>query len=916
MFLRYIQYLVSSSVFSISSYGVINFEDEVLPILEDYCIDCHGPDKQKSGFRVDRRANLLKGGDTGMAAILPGKPEKSYMIEVLKSNDPEISMPPKGGPLFEDEIEILEKWISEGANWPGQMEDKIEEGTDHWAFQAIERPKVPGKDSNPIDAFIDSRLNEEGIPKNNAADPLTLIRRASVVLTGLPPEPSRVAEFVSAFQKDNESAYFNLVNELLASPHFGERWAQHWLDVIRWAETNGSESNLYRKLAWVYRDYVIRSFNKDLPYDEFISQQLAGDGMGVGEALGFLVAGPHVPAATVGQEPSAIRQARADRMDEIMQTVGASMLGVTMSCARCHNHKFDPISIQDYYSMTAVFQDIEFGSRFPEFSKDHPRKIQAKEFWKGIARNRNHVRKKTSAWEEDWGGYKEVHWEPIEAVALRLNFWSGYVGLDEVEIFGLPSENTNLAKASNGTLVRTDLAFAQQGDRFPVSRVIDGKFGTQRWQASYNKKKKQNPWIEFTFEKPVKVGRLRMSSNREYYFETDYLEQKNKFNFDKFLVNVKLADGVWKQVASIQEIRDLMEHDKSIGDAIGEINHLAYKLSEKGPRPSFVGSFIEPKITRVLHRGSPENPRDIVLPAAPKILSGDLGIDNEASGRSRRAKFAEWLVDEKNPLTARVMANRIWQHVFGAGLVVTGGDFGRAGAPPSHPELLDWIASEFSRPSRAEGTAWSMKELIRLFVTSEAFKRSSSPSDIGLEKDATSSLLWRFPPRRVEAEVIRDGILLASGKLNREMGGRSYRIHNVKKTYAQWEVVNNFGPETWRRMIYQERMRRVDDQIFTAFDFPDCGQVRAKRPVSTTPLQALNLMNSAFVVDQARHLAKRANEESKENLKASIIRVFELIFSREPKKQELNASLKIAKDHGLEIVCRALINSNEFAFLP
>jgi hypothetical protein len=566
--------------------------------------------------------------------------------------------------------------------------------------------------------------------------------------------------------------------------------------------------------------------------------------------------------------------------------------------------------------MTAVFQDIEFGSRFPEFSKDHHRKIQAKEFWEGIARNRNHVRKKTSAWEEDWGGYKEVHWEPIEAVALRLNFWSGYVGLDEVEIFGLPSENTNLAKASNGTLVRTDLAFAQQGDRFPVSRVIDGKFGTQRWQASYNKKKKQNPWIEFTFEKPVKVGRLRMSSNREYYFETDYLQQKNKFNFDKFLVNVKLADGVWKQVASIQEIRDLMEHDKSIGDAIGEINHLAYKLSEKGPRPSFVGSFIEPKITRVLHRGSPENPRDIVLPAAPKILSGDLGIDNEASGRSRRAKFAEWLVDEKNPLTARVMANRIWQHVFGAGLVVTGGDFGRAGAPPSHPELLDWIASEFSRPSRAEGTAWSMKELIRLFVTSEAFKRSSSPSDIGLEKDATSSLLWRFPPRRVEAEVIRDGILLASGKLNREMGGRSYRIHNVKKTYAQWEVVNNFGPETWRRMIYQERMRRVDDQIFTAFDFPDCGQVRAKRPVSTTPLQALNLMNSAFVVDQARHLAKRANEESKENLKASIIRVFELIFSREPKKQELNASLKIAKDHGLEIVCRALINSNEFAFLP
>ena len=898
------------------SFAKLKFEDDILPLLEDYCIDCHGPDKSKSGFRVDRRVHLLKGGDSGLSAVIPAKPNKSYMIEVIKSDDPEIGMPPKGGKLFDDEVELLEQWIAEGAVWPGQMKDKIEEGTDHWAFQSIDRPTIPKKSKNPIDSFIDRRLKVEGIPANKKTDPLSLIRRASVVLTGLPPQPSRVADFLSDYKKNPEQAYTVLVDELLASPHFGERWAQHWLDVIRWAETNGSESNLYRKLAWVYRDYVIRAFNQDLPYDEFVKQQLAGDGMGVGEALGFLVAGPHVPAATVGQEASAIRQARADRMDEIMQTVGASMLGVTMSCARCHNHKFDPISIQDYYSMTAVFQDIEFGSRFPEFSQTHPRKAKATEIWRGVAENRNKIRNKTPTWEEDWGGYKEIHWKPIEVVGLRLNFWSGYVGLDEVEIFGLPSENFNLARATNGTKVRTDLAFAQQRDRFPVFRVIDGKYGTQRWQASYNKQKKQNPWLEFTFEKPVKVGRLRMSSNREYYYETDYLEQKNKFNFDQFLVNVKLVDGTWKEIASIQEIRDFNKREKSVGNAVGEINHLAYKLSEEGPRPSFVGSFIEPKITRVLHRGSPENPRDIVPPAAPKILSGELEVDNEDSGRARRAEFAEWMVNENNPLTARVMANRIWQHVFGAGLVVTGGDFGRAGAPPSHPELLDWIAAEFSNPSRPEATPWSMKELIRLFVTSDAFKRSNQPSDVGLEKDATGSLLWRFPPRRVEAEVIRDGILLASGKLNREMGGRSYRIHNVKKTYAQWEVVNNFGPETWRRMIYQERMRRVDDQIFTAFDFPDCGQVRSKRPVSTTPLQALNLMNSDFVVDQAIHLAKRAQNESKGNLKTSVIRAFELIFSRKPRTEELNASLKIAKDRGLEIVCRALMNSNEFAFLP
>jgi hypothetical protein len=865
---------------------------------------------------VDRRAYLIKGGDSGLSAVIPNDPEKSYLMEVIQSDDPEISMPPKGGPLFEDEIELLEKWIAEGAEWPGQMDEKIEEGTDHWAFQPIERSEIWTEKSNPIDAFISRRLEKEGIPANELTDPLSLIRRASIVLTGLPPQPSRVAEFRIHYSKDPTKAYEELVNELLASPHFGERWAQHWLDVIRWAETNGSESNLYRKMAWVYRDYVIRAFNQDIPYDRFVQEQIAGDGMGVGEALGFLVAGPHVPAATVGQEPSAIRQARADRMDEIMQTVGASLIGVTMSCARCHNHKFDPISIQDYYSMTAVFEDIEFGSRFPEFSKDHPRRKKADGIWKGVAKNRNKIRSKTSSWEEDWGGYKEVHWEPVEVTGLRLNFWSGYVGLDEVEVFGLPSENFNLANASNGTQVKTDLAFAQQGDRFPIERVNDGKFGTQRWQASYNKEKKQNPWLEFTFEKPVKVGRLRMSSNREYYYETDYLEQKNKFNFDQFLVNVKIADGEWIEVASIQKIRDLKKSDKELDNAVQEIAHLAYRLSEEGPRPSFVGNFIDPQITHVLHRGSPENPRDVVLPAGPKILAGELGIGNEASGRSRRAEFAKWVVDPSNPLTARVMANRIWQHVFGAGLVVTGGDFGRAGAPPSHPELLDWMAAEFSTPSRPEGTPWSMKELIRLLVTSDTFKRSSSPSETGLEKDATSSLFWRFPPRRVEAEVIRDGILLASGKLNREMGGRSYRIHNVKKTYAQWKVVNNFGPETWRRMIYQERMRRVDDQIFTAFDFPDCGQVRAKRPVSTTPLQALNLMNSAFVVDQAKHLADRAKIDSGNNLKESVARVFELIFTRKPSQDELSASLEVAKIRGLEIVCRALMNSNEFAFLP
>ncbi len=895
----------------------VDYESQIRPILEESCIDCHGPDKPKARLRVDQRPLLLRGGDSGLPAIIPGNPEKSHLIELIKSKDSDERMPRKAYPLSDKDIALLEKWIAEGAVWPGQMDAKLELKTDHWAFQPVKRPEVPGDAKHPVDAFLTARLKEVDLQPNGPADARSLIRRASIVLTGLPPTPYRVTVFEETHARNPDKAYAELVDELLDSPHFGERWAQHWLDVIRWAETNGSESNLYRKLAWVYRDYVIRAFNQDLPYDRFAREQLAGDGMGTGEALGFLVAGPHVPAATVGQEPSAIRQARADRMDEIMQTVGASLMGVSISCARCHNHKFDPVSIQDYYSMTAVFQDIEFGSRFPEFSKDHPRKKNAQAIWREISKNRNKIRAETNVWEEDWGAYKEYHWKPVEVTGFRINFKSGYVGVDELEIFGLPSENVNLAHNSLGTTVWTDTAFAQQGGRFPVHRVIDGKFGTQRWQASYNKLKKQQPWLEFSFKEPVTVGRMRLSSNREYYFETDYLQQKNKFNFDKFLVNVKLPDGTWKEIASVAKSRKFMEGNKEVADAVREISKLTYRFSEEGPRPSFVGSFIKPAVTHVFHRGSPENPRGVVLPRAPKIFAGELGVGNDASGLARRSRFADWVADTSNPLTSRVMANRIWQHVFGAGLVVTGGDFGRAGVPPSHPELLDWISAEFSQPKRPGGTAWSMKEFIRLLVTSDAFRRSSQPAIEGMKKDATSSLLWRFPPRRVEAEVIRDGILLASGKLDRKLGGRSYRIHNVKKTYAQWQVVDNHGPKTWRRMIYQERMRRVDDRIFTAFDFPDCGQVRTKRPVSTTPLQALNLMNSDFVVKQSALIAERVKKEligcGPEVLSR---RCFSLLLSRQPESEELMACLQVVKTRGLPILCRALINSNEFAFLP
>ncbi len=896
----------------------VDFKRDIAPILEERCWFCHGEDTQESNLRLDLRPRMLKGGGSGLSAVVPGKPENSYLIELINHADAEMRMPPDEDKLPAEEIALLKNWIKQGAIWPGQMEAVAEEKSDHWSFQPVVRPDVPkvaGESKNPVDAFLGEVLAKNGLSFSERADARSLIRRASIVLTGLAPTAEETAAFETAYKDDEEAAYVALIDRLLASPHFGERWAQHWLDVIRWAETNGSEANLYRKNAWIYRDYVVRAFNEDKPYDQFVREQIAGDSMGMGEATGFLVAGPHVPAATVGREPSAIRQARADRMDEIMQTVGASIMGVTMGCARCHNHKFDPITIKDYYSMTGVFQDVEFGSRFPEFSEEHPRRQRGQELWQAIAKQRRTLRD-IGGWEENWGAFRELHFKPVTAKAIRIRFKQPSVGLDELEVFGPTEKDENLAHKRRGTTVSSNAADGVDG-RFPVERLIDGDFGTMTWRAQFPPKSEERAWVQFNFQEPQSVDRLRLSSNREYFYETDYLDKKPYLPRYEFDMDVQQSDGSWQPWVGTWFVnKKLNEQHPERKTALAEIQKQIASLAEEGPRPSFVGRFVRPAVTRVLLRGSPENPRDEVAPAGPAILGGDLKLPTTAPGSKRRAEFAKWISSEDNPLTSRVMVNRIWHHVFGGGIVPTTSDFGKAGASPSNPELLDWLAAEFVNPTASGKKTWSMKSMIRLLVMSDAFRQSSKPNSAGMTKDAGATLLWRFPPKRVEAEVIRDSILQASGLLDRTIGGRSYRIHNEKKTYAQWEVVNNHGPETWRRLLYQERMRRVDDGIFTAFDFPDCGQVRAKRPVSTTPLQALNLMNSDFVIEQSKKIAARAEAESNNDRYAAVDRCFALLLGRKPEDQERAACLELAGNEDLSFVCRALMNSNEFAFLP
>lgn len=891
----------------------VSFIREIEPVLQQRCQKCHGPDKQQGGLRLDQRPSLLLGGDSGLPAVIPGEPASSPLNLRIHSLEVEERMPPEGEPLTRKEKELLDLWVLQGAIWPSQGSGSDPLQTRHWAFQPITAEVLLAGDSHPIDHFIDRALSQKGISPNPQAAPPQLLRRLSILLTGLPPSVEELEAFEASYQKNAKKTVAAWVDRKLASPHFGERWAQHWLDVIRWAETNGSEANLFRKGAWLYRDYVIEAFNQDKPYDQFVTEQIAGDVMGAGAATGFLVAGPHVPAATVGREPSAVRQARADRMDEIMQTIGASMLGITMQCARCHTHKFDPITLKDYYAMSAVFEDIEFGSRHLEWPDHDPRQQNVVRLQQSLETTRNELRD-LGAWEEDWTAYRAWHFTPIQTQAIRLRFLKPNVTVDELEILGPAQPGMNLALKRHGTQVA---GFPSQGvdNRNPVEVIQDGMFGTMAWRTKKQEDLEELPWLECHFEESQWVHQINLSANREAFQDTDYLEQSPHLPTYAFAVDAQQPDGAWKEVWNT---KTLLSHGtpptEEVQAKVRDLQTIIQTLKAEGPPMAFVGRLREPSPTRVLYRGSPESPRDVVAPAAPAILNGSLGLTQEASGPDRRLRFARWMTRPDHPLLARVMVNRLWHHLFGAGLVPTTSDFGKAGSLPSHPALLDWLAHHFIHP--VDGSdAWSIKALIRLIATSDAFSRSSAPSPEAMEMDADNRWLWRFAPRRLEAEVIRDSILMAADRLDTRLGGPGYRIHNIKKTYAQWEVTDNHGTHTWRRMIYQERMRRVDDQLFTAFDFPDCGQIRSKRPISTTPLQALNLMNSPFVVEQAKAIADQALEETGGENQAAVIRCFERLVARMPEAEELRLGMQLASKQSLHLLCRSLINANEFAFL-
>ena len=825
------------------------FEKDILTVFQTRCLSCHGPEKQRGGLRLDRKADALTGGDNG-AVIVPGKPAESSLLKRVTTMDTKERMPPKGDPLTAEQLAKLNDWIKSGANWPDAVAGATEQP--HWSFQPVRQPAG----SMSIDAFIDARLAKEGLKRSPVADKVTLIRRLSFDLLGLPPTPEQIADFVKDPSPD---AYAKLVDRYLTASAFGERQARHWLDVVRFAESNGFEMNQNRPNAFHYRDYVIKSFNDDKPYNRFIKEQLAGDVLGADVGTGFLVAGPWDQVKSPDTVLTA--QQRADELHDMISTTGSAFLGLTIGCARCHNHKFDPISHTDYHAVKAVFAGVQHGERaitMPVTNNNVKPKLKPVSAGKNIDQ-----------------------FPPTMAKFVRFTISKSGGSepcLDELEVFTTGETPLNIAFAGTGTKVTASGTYPGNPIH-QLAHVNDGKYGNDH---SWISNEKDRGWVMIEFAEPREVDRVVWSRDR-----TSPLKYADRVATD-YRVELSTDGKVWQTVARGAD-----------RPAAGSDGPKAYLGRMEGT----------PDIFR-LNRGEVTQPKEKVGPGVLASFGPKKVIPTSATEAERRLAFADWVTDPANPLTARVIVNRIWQHHFGTGLTDTPSDFGRNGAKPTHPEILDWLANELI------DHGWSLKHIHRLIVNSATYRQQGNASPVSLAKDAQSRLLWRFPPQRLEAEIIRDTILSVSGKLDGTMGGPGFDLFQPNGNYVKvYTPKVEFGPDTFRRMVYQSKPRMQLDDTFGAFDCPDAGQIAPKRSRSTTPLQALNLLNSPFLLQQSSYFAERLNKESGDDVSNQVRRGFQNAFGREPTKVEQTAAVTLVARHGLPAFCRAMFNANEFVFV-
>ncbi|WP_395737759.1 DUF1553 domain-containing protein [Prosthecobacter sp.] len=1106
--------LVSSSAFSAETGAAKLFHEQVAPILVKNCVECHNDVTTKGGLNMGTLVDVLKGGEGG-PALVPGKAAESalYTMIVPESAGEKPEMPKKKPALTMAEADLIKQWIDLGAAWPQELvlREKPKGDVTHWSLLPLKTSRL-----NSIDAFLAEKLKEKNLAMNPAADARTFIRRASFDLTGLPPTPEEAAAFEKEFGSDPNAAVKKLIERLLASPRYGERWARHWLDVVRFAESHGFEMNRARPNAWPYRDYVIRAFNDDKPYDQFVREQIAGDQLGADAGTGFLVAGAWDQVK--GADPVLRANQRADEMHDLVSTTGSTFLGLTIGCARCHDHKFDPVLQTDYYRVRAIFEGVQHAeremrpadaekrlkeaeglraeiaavdaalaqyqpraqlnrrvlvdddlppptkpeaigcvqieqpangkpidyspgtepgqagdagdaTRLPNLGESYrywkaEKDAEAQDFfsWNPRVAGKQRVWLSWAAWtthakdaryvldldgdantkgdqqeiasvdqskfadesgaipgQKRWSGFKYAGTHVMTKDSILL-LRSGKLGgptvadavlfeetdggqpgaqphlrapvshlanqesfnavkakhvrftirattgaqpcIDELEIFSTSKPPRNVALARNGAKVTASDVFNDGGNALhQIAHANDGLYGNAKSWISKNAGK---GWLQIDFPREERISSVVWSRDRgdgkkgrayEDRLSTDYV------------IETSLDGKTWEAVASSADrlgveyrdrIRDIPTLSGVSADNAAEVKRhseqkalLQRRLKELTGFPmAYLGKFEQPGPTFRLQRGDPMTPQEEIAPGALTQIGAKLDLPKDTPEAERRVALAKWLSEPQNPLTARVMVNRLWHYHFGTGIVDTPSDLGYNGGKPSHPELLDWMAAQFMHHG------WSLKEMHRMIMNSAAYRQSSAANDAGMKADSGARLLWRFPTRRLEAEPLRDTILAVSGVLDLTMGGPGFDLFVANDNYVKvYESKQEFGPDTFRRMIYQSKPRVELDDTFGAFDVPDAGQIAPRRTSSTTPLQALNFLNSRFALQQSELLAARLVKEAGKEADAQVRRAFQLAYQRDPRAEELTAAMDLISQHGLPMFCRALLNTSEFMTL-
>jgi hypothetical protein len=924
------------------SAGLAFFEQKIRPVLAEHCYECHSEraKKLKAGLLLDTKAGWQKGGDSGVPAVVPGKPDESLLLRALRHLD-DLEMPPKKPPLPAAVISDFAAWIAMGAPDPRDGAPAVARRADKswWSLQPLAEKFA----HDSIDGFVAEKLAAQKLAFNPPADPRALIRRMSYDVTGLPPGADEVAAFAREFAADPDRAVAALADRLLASPRYGERWGRHWLDVVRFGESVGFERNVIIDDLWPFRDFVVQSLNADKPFDRFITEHLAGDVIGKGNpavevGAAFLVAGPYDDVKN--QDVAAQANIRAATLDDVVVASSGAFLGLTVGCARCHHHKFDPIPTEDYYRLRAAFEGVNHGRRVVASAEERAAFEAAtkplNERRAKLVAERDTLeraitlRAKDSAAEAHTPRPKidpdgtEEKFAPVTARHLRFVMSASTqnpksaVGsrLVEFEAWSADAASRNVALASAGT--KAEGAKANTAEDFPeaygVQHVNDGRHGEQ-WFIG-------NPAVlTLTFAREEAIDRIVFRNAKETMIQ-DLAQGATPVEYE---VQVSADAKTWSTVASSSDRQPWSEahaverhraavttpEERQQFAALNpQIAALDRELRAMPPlRQMWVGQPAQPaEPTRVHKGGDPMKPTDVVAPASLAVLAPALpgfALAPDATEGERRRALAEWMVRADNPLTPRVLANRVWHYHFGTGIVDTPSDFGFLGGAPSHPELLDFLA----RRLLAHG--WRLKPLHREILLSRAYRQSTAPRAEGIAADKDARLLWRFPPRRLSAEEVRDTMLTVAGQLKLEpMGGPGFRLYKfTQNNVCTYFPLDRPGPETYRRAVYHQNARASVVDVLTDFDLPDIAFAAPRRASTTTPLQALTLLNHHFTLDLADALAARLDAVD------PVAHAYALGFQRAPTEAEKSAAAALIASHGREAFCRALLNSNELIYL-